>query len=228
MNHHWYLMISLILKVPITKKRLKPYENEWINISSYGLRIRYCLVPLFSCATFYLILQWIKRIYYLEIHSLLNTVWFDFFLKTMIPRDRWLRHWFGGLVWCLVLLVGRLLRDSLRPSSLFSLAKYQQPNDITKKRSRKRKSSKIDHRKKYIPIKIRGSVARTIRTCVGIVSTCVKLGFIGVCYSAARQFIIHEHSWTGLDLISPKREQRLKRENFQRVNRIRWGSGLYR
>ena len=120
---------------------------------------------------------------------------------------------------------------SLRPSSLFSLAKYQQPNDITKKRSRKRKSSKkkIDHRKKYIPIKIRGSVARTIRTCVGIVSTCVKLGFIGVCYSAARQFIIHEDSWTGLDLISPKREQRdLKRENFQRVNRIRWGSGLYR
>ena len=157
-----------------------------------------------------------------------NTVWIDFFLKTMIPRDRWLRHWFGGLVWCLVLLVGRLLRDSLRPSSLFSLAKYQ-PNDITKKRSRKRKSSKIiDHRKKYIPIKIRGSVARTIRTCVGIVSTCVKLGFIGVCYSAVRQFIIHEHSWTGLDLISPKREQRLKRENFQRVNPIRWGSGLYR
>ena len=114
----------------------------------------------------------------------------------MIPRDRWLRPWFGGLVWCLVLLVGRLLRDSLFGPPLYSPSPNISSRTISPKRDLEREKArkKIDHRKKYIPIKIRGSVARTIRTCVGIVSTCVKLGFIGVCYSAARQFIIHEDS----------------------------------
>ena len=79
---------------------------------------------------------------------------------------------------------------SILPRQISAAERYHQ-KEISKE---KKLEKKIDHRKKYIPIKIRGSVARTIRTCVGIVSTCVKLGFIGVCYSAARQFIIHEDS----------------------------------
>lgn len=183
---------------------------------------------MFSCGTFYLILQWIKRIYYLEIYSLLNTVWFDFLENhdSQRPVAKTLVWWVSVVprITCgatVTWLSSALL--SILPRQISAAERYHQ-----KEISKEKKLEKIDHRKKYIPIKIRGSVARTIRTCVGIVSTCVKLGFIGVCYSAARQFIIHEHSWTGLDLISPKREQRLKRENFQRVNRIRWGSGLYR
>jgi len=143
------------------------------------------------------------------------------FLKTMIPRDRWLIHWFGGLVWCLVLLVGRLLRDSLFGPPLYSPSPNISSRTISPKRdlerekvARKKKKSSTTE-KKYIPIKIRESVARTIRTCLGIVSNCVKLGFIGVCYSAARQIY---YSWTLMNRarphISKKRKERLKRENF--------------
>ena len=120
----------------------------------------------------------------------------------MIPRDRWLRPWFGGLVWCLVLLVGRLLRDSLFGPPLYSPSPNISSRTISPKRDLEREKARTKSTKKrstpkkvHTHHKIRGSVARTIRTCVGIVSTCVKLGFIGVCYSAARlKFIIHEDS----------------------------------
>ena len=145
MNHHWYCIFKCppkpYYKGSYRKNRMKLYDYEWMI---------FLVMVAFWDTVWYHVFMWD----FLSDSSMIKTdilsrdtfiveysmIWL--FLKTMIPRDRWLRHWFGGLVWCLVLLVGRLLRDSLRPSSLFSLAKYQQPNDITKKRSRKRKSSK--------------------------------------------------------------------------------------
>ena len=81
---------------------------------------------------------------------------------------------------------------SLRPSSLFSLAKYQQPNDITKKRSRKRKSSKKNRPPKKVhthknPRECSPNNSNLCRNCVNLcqarVYRCMLLGCSTIYYS---------------------------------------------
>ena len=163
-------------------------------IFSYGRLLQWCTVWYHQFClwwSFYLIFRWIKRIYYLEVFVLLNTVWFSW--KPMIPRDRWLRPWFGGLVWCLVLLVGRLLRDSLFGPPLYSPSPNISSRTISPKRDLEREKARKKNRppKKVHthknPRECSPNNSNLCRNCVNLcqarVYRCMLLGCSTIYYS---------------------------------------------
>ena len=144
----------------------------------------------------------------------------------MVPRDRCLIHWFGGLVWCLVLLVGRLLRDSLfgppliLPRQISAAERYHQ-KEISKEKKLERKIDRLKSRIERLknrsiisdPREYSPNNSNLCRNCVNLcqarVYRCMLLG------CSTNLLFMKAH---GLDLtISPKREaqERLKRSKIK-------------
>ena len=146
---------------------------------------------MFSCGTFYLILQWIKRIYYLEIHSLLNTVWFDFLENhdSQRPVAKTLVWWVSVVprITCgatVTWLSSALL--SILPRQISAAERYHQKEISKEKKLEKNRPPKKVHTHKN-PRECSPNNSNLCRNCVNLcqarVYRCMLLGCSTIYYS---------------------------------------------